>query len=104
MRRKMTGSWTSPSRARRRWGGRVGEEKIFAYIFSELLAREISKLGKGEFTHFLAAAHAKDAGQAGCRQVYGFGLEVWVAKLLGEGNWAPLDEPEIVEEVDLSVD
>lgn len=77
---------------------RVREEIDFSYMFSELLAREIRSLGEDDFRKFLASAHAKDAGEAACRSVYGFGLAVWAAKLLGEGDWGPVEEVEAVEE------
>jgi hypothetical protein len=77
---------------------RVGEEMVFAYIFSELLVKEIRSLGESDFQRFLAVADAKDAGEGACRGVYGFGLGVWAAKLLGQGEWGPVAEAEIVEE------
>jgi hypothetical protein len=79
----------------RLWSGeafgvpRVGEETIFAYIFSELLVKEIRSLGEGDFRRFLLIAQREDCGEAGCKEVYGFGLKVWAQRLLGAGKWDP---------------
>jgi hypothetical protein len=77
---------------------RVEEETDFAYLFSELLVKEIRRLGESDFRKFLAEANKSDAGEAACKSVYGFGLQVWAQKLLGPGDWGPLEEVEIVEE------
>jgi hypothetical protein len=71
---------------------RTGEGVIFAYIFSERLTKDIRALGESDFKRFLNAADARDAGETGCREIYGFGLQVWVQKLLGAGEWTPRGE------------
>jgi elongation factor P--beta-lysine ligase len=65
------------------------EAVAFAYIFSERLTKDIRALGEADFKRFLNTADARDAGEAACQQVYGFGLQVWVQKLLGAGDWTP---------------
>jgi hypothetical protein len=77
---------------------RVREEIAFAYVFAELLTREIRKVGEQAFREFLASADAQDAGEAGCKSVYGFGLSGWVQRLIGQGEWAPVPEAEVVTE------
>jgi hypothetical protein len=71
---------------------RPGEGVAFAYIFSERLTKDIRALGESDFKRFLNAADVRDAGEAACQQVYGFGLQVWVQKLLGAGDWTPKGE------------
>src|SRR6266513_2999058 len=49
------------------------------------------RLGLGEWgrKRFLLAAQKQDCGEAGCKEIYGFGLKIWAQKLLGAGEWDP---------------
>jgi hypothetical protein len=65
------------------------EEQVFAYVFTEMLAKEIKRTDEEAFRRFLQKANVEDAGDRACVEVYGFGLAEWVSRLIGEGNWTP---------------
>lgn len=60
-----------------------------AYRLAELIVREMAALGPTDLRRFAALAEREDAGHAASHHVYGFGLEVWAANVLGKGDWRP---------------
>ena len=67
----------------------------YAYELADLLVTELAELSEADLRRFAAAARRDDAGVAASREVYGFGLEVWAGKVLGEGEWAPRVPPPV---------
>jgi hypothetical protein len=63
--------------------------RVGAYALSWLIVRSMIRLSLPQLRDFAFAASAEDAGDRACLAVYGFGLETWASRILGDGQWAP---------------